>query len=212
MESWWLLVPLLVVGYATYRRWQTKDPIAGLLYVENAINERRERELIKWIESRPWTTAIVSNESGTDSTDRKVQHYGKEYVYTTRTLRDAAPIPDIFRELAAWLAIRADQIIVNKYEPGQGIAPHIDNLSLFGDTVSSLSLGSATAMEFTRGRDRREIILRPRSLLTLTGAARYQWTHSIPRRKADAVNGRVWFRETRISITFRTIKPQTIKH
>ena len=39
-------------------------------------------------------------------------------------------------------------MIVNEYEPGQGINPHIDNTNLFRDTIVSVSLGSPTIMIF----------------------------------------------------------------
>ena len=41
-----------------------------------------------------------------------------------------------------------DQLIVNEYQPGQGISPHIDNQTLFGDVVVSVSLSSNTIMTF----------------------------------------------------------------
>jgi alkylated DNA repair dioxygenase AlkB len=33
--------------------------------------------------------------------------------------------------------IKFDQLIINKYEVGQGISPHIDNPDIFGDTIAS---------------------------------------------------------------------------
>jgi alkylated DNA repair dioxygenase AlkB len=41
-----------------------------------------------------------------------------------------------------------NQLIINEYEPGQGINPHVDNTTLFTDTVVSLSLGSEAIMNF----------------------------------------------------------------
>lgn len=46
-----------------------------------------------------------------------------------------------------------------------------------------------------------------RSLLVLTGAARYQWTHRITCRKTDVVNGQLLRRGTRLSATFRKVLP-----
>lgn len=34
-----------------------------------------------------------------------------------------------------------DQVIINEYQPGQSIAPHIDSVPCFGETIASLSLG-----------------------------------------------------------------------
>ena len=36
-----------------------------------------------------------------------------------------------------------DQVTVNEYLPGQGIAPHVDTHSAFEDGIASLSLGSS---------------------------------------------------------------------
>jgi len=41
-----------------------------------------------------------------------------------------------------------DMVIVNEYEPGQGIASHIDNAKLFDHIIVSLSLGSDVVMNF----------------------------------------------------------------
>lgn len=39
-------------------------------------------------------------------------------------------------------------MIINEYEPGQGISPHIDNINLFKDIIVSLSLSSDCIMIF----------------------------------------------------------------
>jgi len=41
-----------------------------------------------------------------------------------------------------------NQIIVNKYLPGQGIGPHTDHVKFFGDIIISLSLESGCEMIF----------------------------------------------------------------
>ena len=44
--------------------------------------------------------------------------------------------------------LRFNQMIVNRYSPGQGISAHVD-LAVFGDVVASVSLESAAMMEFS---------------------------------------------------------------
>ena len=77
------------------------------------------------IDSAPWMTDLK----------RRVQHYGWRYDYSARFVSEdmkAAPIPAPMRDLAemlherGWFDRPPDQIIVNEYEPGQGIAPHVD--------------------------------------------------------------------------------------
>jgi alkylated DNA repair dioxygenase AlkB len=42
-------------------------------------------------------------------------------------------------------------------------------------------------------------------LLILSGEARYDWTHEIPARKSDVINGARQPRTRRVSLTFRTV-------
>jgi alkylated DNA repair protein alkB family protein 8 len=68
-----------------------------------------------------------------------------------------------------------DQLTINRYPPGVGLAPHVDVHSSFEDPIASLSLGSSAVMEFRRGRKRRPLLLPRRSLTIMTGESRYAW-------------------------------------
>jgi alkylated DNA repair dioxygenase AlkB len=98
-----------------------------------------------------------------------------------------------------------NQVIINEYLAGQGIAAHIDCVPCFGPTISSLSLGSDCVMQFTHGKDRCDFTLPARSLLILKDAARYEWQHAIPARQTDRINGIRQPRRRRVSLTFRTM-------
>ncbi|KAH9002454.1 hypothetical protein EDB86DRAFT_3041332 [Lactarius hatsudake] len=110
---------------------------------------------------------------------------------------------------------RARQAIINLYRPGEGIAPHVDLLNRFGDGIVGVSLGGGVAMRFARvggGGEEYELWLPPRSVIVLTGEARYGWTHGIPARERDRVEeeGGGWrwhYREPRVSVTFRWLLP-----
>jgi len=120
-------------------------------------------------------------------------------------------------------APRARQAIVNLYRPGEGIKPHVDLLRRFGDGIVGVSLGSGVAMRFARDESQGpssqdggpyEVWLPPRSVLVLTGEARYQWTHGIESRLGDKVvdagdgDGWQWDeRGVRVSVTFRWLLP-----
>ena len=125
-------------------------------------------------------------------------------------------------------APRARQAIVNLYRPGEGIKPHVDLLRRFGDGIVGVSLGSGAVMQFAwdesqprggrddaeRGGGPYEVWLPPRSVLVLTGEARYRWTHGIePRvrdKVADVEDGDGWRwdeRGVRVSVTFRWLLP-----
>ncbi|WP_228438789.1 alpha-ketoglutarate-dependent dioxygenase AlkB [Chryseobacterium pennae] len=99
-----------------------------------------------------------------------------------------------------------DQVIINEYEPGQGISNHIDCVSCFEDIIISVSLLSSCVMQFSKDREQQEILLQPRSLLLLSGEARYHWKHGIKAVKNDKWSDTIIPRKRRISITFRKIK------
>ena len=172
--------------------------ISGLSYVPDFVTAREEHTLIEAIDRQPWLGDLK----------RRVQHYGYKYDYKARTVtKDTylGPLPDWIKQIAQKLPFKPDQAIVNEYELGQGISAHIDCVPCFDDMIASLSLGSGAAMEFTNAERKEEIYLEPRSLIVLSGEARYQWTHAIPPRKSDMVNGFKIQRERRISLTFRHV-------
>jgi alkylated DNA repair dioxygenase AlkB len=96
----------------------------------------------------------------------------------------------------------ADQLIVNEYMPGQGIAPHVDCVPCFEDGIVSVSLGSPVEMEFLRrGEETRRVLLDPRSAVVLRGPARFDWAHTIRPRLSDRASPR----SRRVSLTFRRV-------
>lgn len=172
--------------------------ISGLEYIHDFITADEERALIEAIDRQPWLADLK----------RRVQHYGYKYDYKARAVMPSSyigPLPEWVEKIAARLPFEADQAIVNEYLLGQGISAHVDCVPCFGDMIASLSLGSGAIMQFTNAGHKEEIYLEPRSLIILSGEARYKWTHAIPARKSDMVNGFKLQRERRISLTFRKI-------
>ncbi len=181
--------------------------IDGLTYVEDYIDQEQHDWLLKRIDKQPWREDLK----------RRVQHYGYRYDYKARRVDNS----DRLDELPEWLQrlckkLKADehlpylpdQVIVNEYKPGQGIASHIDCEPCFEDAIASLSLGSACIMEFKKkaDKDQKELAwLAPRSLVVLKGAARYEWKHGIPPRKSDTWEGVKYLRGRRVSLTFRKV-------
>lgn len=179
----------------------------GLTYLENYIPEGEADRLVQEIDAAPWRTDLK----------RRVQHYGYRYDYKARQARQEdylGPLPELFHKLAERLTAEGyfqaipDQVIVNEYQPGQGISAHIDCQPCFGETIASLSLLSACVMRFASQTtsQQMELHLQPASLLALKDEARHMWTHAIPPRKADVIEGQKHVRSRRISLTFRTMK------
>lgn len=177
----------------------------GLLLHGDYLDEDGESRLLEEVDGRPWRNDL----------SRRVQHYGWVYDYRRRAVDPSmriGPLPDFLESLAnrvarhTGMATPPDQVIVNEYVPGQGIAKHIDCRPCFGPVVCSLSLGSAVTMVLTRRDARYPLRLPPRSLLVLRGPAREEWAHAIPPRRSDVVDGSRVLRERRISLTFRTVR------
>ncbi|KAI2510798.1 tRNA methyltransferase [Fragilaria crotonensis] len=99
-----------------------------------------------------------------------------------------------------------NQMTINEYRPGEGIGSHIDTPSAFGDGLMSLSLNSGIVMEFrdTKSDQTKLVYLPARSLLVMTGPARYEWEHHIVTRRTDTHKGVVMPRGLRVSLTLRT--------
>ncbi len=162
--------------------------------------------LIEAVDAHPWR----------DDLKRRVQHYGWRYDYRARQVTQdlrLGPLPDWLAPLAeavgvgAGFGVTPDQVIVNEYLPGQGISAHIDCVPCFGPVIASLSLGAMVEMEFRHAATgvRCSHVLPEGSLLVLSGPARYEWTHAIPARRSDVIEGVRTARTRRVSLTFRSV-------
>ena len=186
--------------------------IEGLVYIDNFITLDEEKELIE----------IINNLSWLNELSRRVQHYGYRYDYKRRIIDNSLKIgalPFWMSKLAVRLFEQGhideipDQVIINEYLPGQGITDHIDCEPCFGNTIISLSLASPVNMIFTNVLDTNytisqkiNLLLMPRSIVILSKNARYNWKHGIKANKRYEMNGRLFQRETRLSLTFRKVK------
>lgn len=181
--------------------------LAGLSVNYDFITELEEIKLIELIDQQPWLNDL----------SRRVQHYGFKYDYKARKIDDSM----FLGELPIWLKDLSnkmfnekiinfipDQAIINEYEPGQGIAAHIDCEPCFGDTIISLSLGSSAVMNFEtapNSKQKIEVFLEPRSLIIMQKESRFNFYHSIPARKNDKLLNNSFPRSRRISVTFRKV-------
>lgn len=176
--------------------------IAGLSYFEEVLRSEEQQRILDEIDARPWLHALR----------RRVQQYGYQYDYKARAIDHTmylGPLPEFALRIAEQLLDRGlivelpDQLIVNEYLPGQGIAPHIDCVACFKNTIVTVSLGSPVVMDFTSVAtgERRSLRLAPGSVLILRDEARYHWKHAIAPRKFDQGVRR----ERRVSLTFRNV-------
>jgi alkylated DNA repair protein alkB homolog 8 len=136
--------------------------IPGLLLIPNFISEDEQTTLLSLIDSTPWEHLAK----------RKVQHWGKKFKYDIRGVdpnEPAVPFPPQIASIAsrienippstttittdtdtpAFLSLcpsPLDQLTVNEYSPGVGLAPHVDTHSAFEGAIVSLSLAGPTVM------------------------------------------------------------------
>lgn len=184
----------------------------GLSLIENFITKEQEETLLRtldWDECESVSSQLKH---------REVKHFGYEFEYGKNIVNPdnpIAPIPQDYKFLQTLFnkynhKYTYDQLTINKYLPGQGIPSHIDTHSVFEDTILSLSLGSACIMNFKKEHQNINVLLPARSLLIMTGEARYTWTHGICPRHTDVIeteNGTTTQeRGIRVSFTFRKVR------
>lgn len=182
---------------------QSRPPIIeGLQYIPDYLASEVEDVLLDAVDTHEWQMTV----------DHRVQVYGYHYNHKRVEAYRIGALPQWARELAARL--RNDRVfpdvpnmlVVNDYRAGAGIFAHIDQ-AVFGDRIASVSLGSACAMRFSHVPTGRieEVLLEPRSVLVLSGDARWNWKHEIPARTVDAFGAYERPRSRRVSLTFRAV-------
>ena len=196
--------------------------VEGLALLRGFLSTDAQAALLAAVRAHGWAPAACG-----DARDQSM-HFG--YAALPRFARqladDVAAAAAAHGMLPPALAARTpafNQVICNSYAPGQGIAAHVD-LAAFGDGIASVSLGAAAVMDWRHVSDGREaaVLLQPGDLMTLHGAARYEWTHGcahakmlvarcaplthtcrIAARQADEWGGAVRQRGHRVSLTLR---------
>lgn len=180
---------------------EEKKKLIGLITIPNIITEELEKNILKEIYSKEWRSDLK----------RRVQHYYHVYDYTSKNALVKTDDPGPFvKELedivSKFFDCKINQIIVNEYEPGQGISAHIDKPNVFGPVVVTVTLQSDSSMVFSKSGEKDLIVpLIRREAVVLTNDSRYKWTHEIKKNKTDIINGKRKTRGTRVSVTFRCI-------
>ena len=186
---------------------QDAASIPGLHFVEGFLTPEEHAHCVQRIDA-------AENEWRNDLS-RRVQHYGWRYDYKTRAITPdmhLGALPDWLANVAQKLYDETglfdrvpEQVIVNEYLPGQGIATHIDHPG-FGPTVCMVSLLDDWEMDFSQNwKDKNPALLKQGSVVLLTGAGRSEWQHGIAPRKTELMENGRRDRKRRLSMTFRTV-------
>ncbi|KAK6120215.1 hypothetical protein DH2020_046121 [Rehmannia glutinosa] len=122
-----------------------------------------------------------------------------------------------------WREPLFDQLIVNIYQPGEGICAHVDLLR-FEDGIAIISLESSCVMHFSSVEAEANhhleevnrvcvvpsakipVLLTPGSLILMWGEARYKWKHEINRKPGFQIwEGQEIDQKRRTSVTLRKL-------
>lgn len=177
----------------------------SLTWAEDVLSQKEHDAIVKELEeSKDWQPVHAES--------RCVLQFGYAYDYAShgRTpLKETKAIPEFLRGCvreaeSRFPGVKFNQVIVNRYLPGQGISAHIDRDS-FGPFIVCFSLGTVSGrMVFRNGDKKFELEVPPRSLYAMTGEARYKYTHEM---KPVPKRGQKLFDKPRVrySITLRTV-------
>jgi alkylated DNA repair dioxygenase AlkB len=172
----------------------------GFRYRPEVLAPADERALVAELRALPFREFEFHGHLGR----RRVVSYGWRYDFDAEAVRPADDLPPFLRalrETAAGVAgerpDRLVQALVTEYAPGAGIGWHRDKAA-FGDVVG-VSLLAPCVFRLRRaaagGWERRSLTAEPRSAYVLSGAARWEWEHSVPPVGA-----------LRYSVTFRALR------
>ncbi|GLT91355.1 hypothetical protein SLE2022_092460 [Rubroshorea leprosula] len=208
--------------------------IPGLYLLHDFVSAKEEEELLAEVDNRPWKSLAKRRVQHygyefhyeTRNVDTR-QHLGALPSFISSVLERIS----LFSDIKDSSSLVLDQLTVNEYPPGVGLSPHIDTHSAFEGFIFSLSLAGPCIMEFRRYSEsacypktalvtdmngespengklsRKAIYLPPRSMLLLSGEARYAWHHYIPHHKVDKVNDSIVRRGSRrVSFTLRKVR------
>lgn len=194
-------------------------------YIPNFITSEEEEQILKHVYKVPkpkWT--CLSN--------RRLQDYGgvphNKGMIPEPIPAWLQPFMNAVDSLNIFEGRKSNHVLINEYLPGQGIMPHTDG-PLFFPTVSTISCGSHTILEFFENNESRtkicDILLEQRSLVVLQDDMYVKHLHSISERNEDNITqnvinlkycegnyslGMTLKRSTRVSLTIRHV-PKVLK-
>ncbi|XP_077240718.1 2-oxoglutarate (2OG) and Fe(II)-dependent oxygenase superfamily protein [Tasmannia lanceolata] len=216
--------------------WERVKEINGLWLCPNFLSPDQQSSLLSSIKREGWFTEASHNQAMRfrDLPIWAIELAGfiREVVCPSEffsELREDSTTSDQVQEEECplpsdllWREPLFDQLIVNVYQPGEGICGHVD-LMRFDDGIAIISLESACVMHFLRVK-REEcsdenveeekdgsitkipVLLSPGSLVLMSGEARYLWKHEINRKPGFQVwEGQEIQQKKRTSVTLRKL-------
>jgi DNA oxidative demethylase len=176
--------------------------VPGLRFATEVLTPPEEVALIELIEG-----AGLSYSAYDPDNPRSSRSFGWKYDFLNDTFVPCDQIPEGFDAIAAKAAALAGldpqgfaECLLNRYEPGAIIQPHL--AKPVWEHVVGISLGAAATMVFRHPEsgEERPLQLPARSMYLLADDARYVWQHSLPPMQG-----------TRYSITFRSFSAEGLR-
>lgn len=188
--------------------------IKGVFVAVECITQEEEAFLVQQIDAGEW----VDSQSG-----RRKQDFGPKVNFKKRKCKVGSfrGLPLYIRDILASLKERHNEVLSDflpvelcnlEYEPTRGAAidPHLDDVWLWGERLVTLNYLSSTMLTLTKPEGEGapnsagpnisiSIEMPARSLLVLSGEARYQWLHSVKRGDIS---------ERRVATTLRELTAQ----
>ncbi|CAL5423571.1 unnamed protein product [Camellia sinensis] len=213
--------------------WERVAEINGLWLCRDFLSLDQQSSLLSTIENEGWFTEASHNQAmrfgdlpvwATELANlvREVVHFS-DYVseFVDIAASDDGKNAYLFPSKLLWREPLFDQLIINLYQPGEGICAHVD-LMRFEDGIAIVSLESSCVMHFSRVESDAGIItkesegdphkakipvfLTPGSLVLMWGEARYLWKHEINRKPGfQKWEGKDIDQKRRTSITLRKL-------
>eukprot|EP00250_Pteridium_aquilinum_P009156 c18479_g1_i1 orf=553-1368(-) len=212
--------PEVLCGHA----WKKIDEIHGLWLCKGCITAEQQEEMVSAIDAEGWFMDSTHNQAmrfkdlpwWALQLSKLIYDAISSYIlandsscFSPSSQISTSDLP--FSLDLLWRVPLFDQMIVNRYLPGEGICAHVDLLQ-FEDGIAILSLESTCVMHFTHclprasmsehecqhkqqaghtyateeehgfeRKDKVPVLLEPGDLVLLSGEARYNWTHEINR-------------------------------
>lgn len=179
------------------------NQVPGLFLFENFITTEEEKQLSNTIDKQPWNNEL--------SRRTQHYGYEYNYTSKSLEQEDSSNVlttPELFKTLLEKIKEKCPnetkdldfkQVIVNEYSQKQGISKHVDHCQAFGPVIVIVSLRETCVMKFHKLEavdedqllkkqvkrkatgDVIDVVLPRRSLVLMTGDARYQFQHEIPK-------------------------------
>ncbi|KAF8116511.1 hypothetical protein N665_0017s0067 [Sinapis alba] len=197
-----------VVGDSTTAVWERVEKINGLWIRRDFLSVHHHSDLLSAILNEGWFVEESINQAMRFG---DLPSWAIELSDLILESVESVDLPVLPADLL-WREPLFDQLIVNLYQPGEGICAHVDLLR-FEDGIAIVSLESPCVMRFSPAEKGEgegvDVLLSPGSLILMSGEARYQWKHEINRKQ---IGFQVWEGEEidqkrRISITLRKLCP-----